>query len=166
LAIKDEYTFGFLDLAIEHSEKDLEQAILSRMDKFLREMGGALAFVGSQYKLEVSNTEYFIDILLYHRHLKALIALELKVGEFLPEYVGKMQFYLAVLDDKVRTEGENPSIGIIICKEKDRSIVEYTLKTSNKPIGVAEYTVLSNVPKNLKNQLPTPKQIAILLQGV
>ncbi|MFA6408641.1 MAG: PDDEXK nuclease domain-containing protein [Gammaproteobacteria bacterium] len=166
LAIKDEYTFGFLDLDIEHSEKDLEQAILSRMDKFLREMGGALAFVGSQYKLEVSNTEYFIDILLYHRHLKALIALELKVGEFLPEYVGKMQFYLAVLDDKVRAEGENPSIGIIICKEKDRAIVEYTLKTSNKPIGVAEYTVLSNVPQNLKKQLPTPKQIAILLQEV
>lgn len=121
LAIKDEYTFGFLELSETHSEREFEQAILSRMDKFLREMGGALAFVGSQYRLEVSGKEYFIDILLFHRHLKALIALELKIGAFLPEYVGKMQFYLAVLDDKVRADGENPSIGIIICKEKDHS---------------------------------------------
>jgi len=166
LAVKDEYTFGFLELGEDHSERELEQAILSRMDKFLREMGGTLAFVGSQYRLEVSDKEYFIDILLYHRHLKSLIALELKVGAFLPEYVGKMQFYLAVLDDKVRAEGENPSIGIIICKEKDRAIVEYTLKESNKPIGVAEYKVLTNVPKDLKGVLPTPEQISILLQEV
>lgn len=89
---------------------------------------------------------------------------ELKIGEFLPEYVGKMQFYLAVLDDKVRAAGENPSIGIILCKEKDRAIVEYTLKESNKPIGVAEYKVVNNVPQNLKGKLPTPEQIAILLQ--
>ena len=134
------------------------------MDKFLREMGCALAFVGSQYKIEVDGKEYFIDILLYHRHLHLLIALELKVGEFLPEYVGKMQFYLAVLDDKVRVEGENPSIGIILCKEKNRAVVEYTLKESNKPIGIAEYKVVKNIPKNLKGELPTPEQIAILLQ--
>jgi len=82
----------------------------------------------------------------------------------MPEYVGKMQFYLAVLDDKVRAEGENPSIGIILCKEKDRAVVEYTLKESNKPIGVAEYQVVKNVPKNLKGELPTPEQISILLQ--
>jgi predicted nuclease of restriction endonuclease-like (RecB) superfamily len=124
LAVRDEYTFGFLELGEEHTEREFEQAILSRMDKFLREMGGSLAFVGSQYKLEVSDKEFFIDILLYHRHLRSLIALELKIGAFLPEYVGKMQFYLAVLDDKVRLEEENPSIGIIICKEKDRAIVE------------------------------------------
>src|SRR3972149_9690453 len=144
LAVKDEYTFGFLELTEEHNEREFEKAILSRMDKFLREMGGSLAFVGSQYKLEVGNKDFFIDILLYHRHLKSLIALELKIGAFMPEYVGKMQFYLAVLDDKVRTEGENPSIGIILCKEKDRAVVEYTLKESNKPIGVAEYQVVKN----------------------
>ena len=166
LAIKDEYSFDFLELGEEHSEHEFERAILVRMDKFLREMGGALAFVGSQYKLEVSNKEFFIDILLYHRHLHALIALELKIGPFLPEYVGKMQFYLAVLDDKVRAEGENPSIGIILCKEKDRAIVEYTLKESNKPIGVAEYKVTKEVPKNLQKELPTPEQISILLQDV
>ena len=164
LAVKDEYTFGFLDLTEEHNEREFEKAILSRMDKFLREMGGSLAFVGSQYKLEVGNKDFFIDILLYHRHLKSLIALELKIGAFMPEYVGKMQFYLAVLDDKVRAEGENPSIGIILCKEKDRAVVEYTLKESNKPIGVAEYQVVKNVPKNLKGELPTPEQISILLQ--
>ena len=97
LAVKDEYTFGFLELVEEHNEREFEKAILSRMDKFLREMGGSLAFVGSQYKLEVGNKDFFIDILLYHRHLKSLIALELKIGAFMPEYVGKMQFYLAVL---------------------------------------------------------------------
>jgi predicted nuclease of restriction endonuclease-like (RecB) superfamily len=164
LAIKDEYTFGFLELTENHNEHELEQAVLARMDKFLREMGGALAFVGSQYKIAVGDKEFFIDILLYHRHLHSLIALELKIGEFQPEYVGKMQFYLAALDDKVRTEGENPSIGIILCKEKDRAVVEYTLKASHKPIGVAEYQVVSNVPQNLKGALPTPEQIAILLQ--
>lgn len=166
LAVKDEYTFGFLELSENHNEREFEKAILSRMDKFLREMGGALAFVGSQYRLEVGDKEFFIDILLYHRHLCSLIALELKVGTFMPEYVGKMQFYLAVLDDKVRTEDENPSIGIIICKEKDRAIVEYTLKESNKPIGVAEYKVLHKVPHDLKGELPTPEQISILLQEV
>ncbi|EKE01633.1 MAG: hypothetical protein ACD_21C00087G0005 [uncultured bacterium] len=164
LAIKDEYTFGFLELSESHSEKELEQAVLARMDKFLREMGGALAFVGSQYKLEVGGKEFFIDILLYHRHLRALVALELKVGEFLPEYVGKMQFYLAALDDTVRAKNENPSIGIILCKEKNRAVVEYTLKESNKPIGIAEYKIAKSVPKNLKGALPTPEQIAILLQ--
>lgn len=166
LAIKDEYTFGFLELAEDYSEHDFEKAILSRMDRFLREMGGAISFVGSQYRLEVGNKEFFVDILLYHRHLKSLLALELKVGEFLPEYVGKMQFYLAVLDDKVRIEGENPSIGIIICKEKNRTIVEYALKESNKPIGVAEYNIVKSIPKNLKGELPTPEQIEILIKGV
>jgi len=166
LAVKDEYTFGFLELAEDHSEHDFEKAILSRMDKFLREMGGAISFVGSQYRLEVGDKEFFIDILLYHRHLKSLIALELKVGEFLPEHVGKMQFYLAVLDDKVRVEGENTSIGIIICKEKNRTIVEYALKESNKPIGVAEYSIVKNVPKNLKGELPTPEQIEILIKDI
>jgi predicted nuclease of restriction endonuclease-like (RecB) superfamily len=166
LAVKDEYVFSFLELGEDHSEREFELAVLTRMDRFLREMGGALAFVGSQYRLEVGDKEFFIDILLYHRHLKSLVALELKVRPFLPEYVGKMQFYLAVLDDKVRAEGENPSIGIIICKEKDRAIVEYTLKESNKPIGVAEYKTLTNIPKDLKGELPTPKQIAILLQDV
>lgn len=166
LAVKDEYTFSFLELTDEHSERQLEQAILARIDPFLREMGGMFAFVGSQYRLEVSDQEYFIDILLFHRRLKCLVAVDLKVGKFLPEYVGKMQFYLAALDDLVREEGENPSIGIILCKSKDKTIVEYALKDATKPIGVATYRTFSALPLSVKDQLPAPEQVAKLLEGV
>jgi predicted nuclease of restriction endonuclease-like (RecB) superfamily len=166
LAVKDEYTFDFLELADEHNERQLEQAILTRVEPFLQEMGGIFAFIGSQYRLEIDNEEYFIDILLYHRRLKCLVAIELKIGKFLPEYVGKMQFYLAVLDDTVKLPDENPSIGIILCKSKQRTIVEYALKESNKPIGVGTYQVVSTLPQELKNQLPAPEQVAKLLEGV
>jgi hypothetical protein len=98
--------------------------------------------------------------------LKCLVALDLKIGEFIPEYVGKMQFYLAALDDRVRMDDENPSIGIIICKSKDRIIVEYALRESNKPIGVAAYRIVSTLPQELKGQLPAPEQVAKLLEGV
>jgi predicted nuclease of restriction endonuclease-like (RecB) superfamily len=166
LAVKDEYTFDFLELADEHSERQLEQAILTRVEPFLQEMGGMFAFVGSQYRLEVGDKEYFIDLLLYHRQLKCLVAIELKIGEFLPEYVGKMQFYLAVLDEQVRLKDENYSLGIIICKSKNKTIVEYALKESNKPIGVATYRIVSTLPQELKGQLPTVEQVAKLLSGV
>ena len=166
LAVKDEYTFDFLELADEHSERQLEQAILTRVEPFLQEMGGIFAFIGSQYRLEIDEEEYFIDILLYHRRLKCLVAIELKIGNFLPEYVGKMQFYLAVLDDTVKLPDENPSIGIILCKSKQRTIVEYALRESNKPIGVGAYQVVSTLPQELKNQLPAPEQVAKLLEGV
>ena len=164
LAVKDEYTFDFLELAEEHSERELERAILSRIEHFLREMGGLFTFVGSQYRLEVEGQEYFIDLLLFHRRLRCLIACELKVCEFQPEHVGKMQFYLAVLDDLARQEGENPSIGIILCKTKKRTIVEYALRESNKPIGVAQYRIVSSLPADLQDQLPAPEQIAKLLE--
>ncbi len=166
LAIKDEYTFDFLELGDAHSERQLEQAILSRVEPFLQEMGGMFTFVGSQYRLTVAGQEYFLDLLLYHRHLKCLIAVELKVGEFLPEYVGKMQFYLAVLDDTVRLPDENPAIGIILCKTKDRTIVEYALRESNKPIGVTTYQIVSTLPQEFQGQLPDPTQIARLLAGI
>lgn len=166
LAVKDEYTFDFLELADEHSERQLEEAILTRVEPFLQEMGGIFAFIGSQYRLEIADEEYFIDILLYHRRLKCLVAIELKIGKFLPEYVGKMQFYLAVLDDTVKLPDENPSIGIILCKSKQRTIVEYALKESNKPIGVGTYQVVSTLPQEFKNQLPNPEQVAKLLEGV
>ncbi|MFN6469511.1 MAG: YhcG family protein [Nostoc sp. SerVER01] len=166
LAVKDEYTFDFLELADEHSERQLEEAILTRVEPFLQEMGGIFAFIGSQYRLEINGEEYFIDILLYHRRLKCLVAIELKIGKFLPEYVGKMQFYLAVLDDKVKLPDENSSIGIILCKSKQRTIVEYALKESNKPIGVGTYQVVSTLPQELQNQLPAPEQVAKLLEGV
>lgn len=163
LAVKDEYTFDFLELADEHTERQMEQAILSRVEPFLLEMGGMFSFIGSQYRLEVSGHEYFIDLLLFHRRLRSLVALELKIGEFQPEHIGKMQFYLAVLDDVARLEGENPSIGILICKSKDRTIVEYALRESAKPIGVATYRVVTVVPAELRDDLPSPDEIVRLL---
>lgn len=166
LAVKDEYTFDFLELADEHTERQLEQAFLAKVEPFLQEMGGVFAFMGSQYRVEVDGEEYFIDLVLYHRHLECLIAIELKIGKFLPEYVGKMQFYLAVLDDKVRLLDENPSIGIILCKSKQKTIVEYALKESNKPIGVSTYKIVSTLPQELKDQLPAPEQVAKLLEGI
>ena len=166
LAVKDEYTFDFLELADEHSERQLEMAILTKVELFLREMGGLFAFVGSQYRLEISGKEFFIDLLLYHRRLKCLVAIELKIGEFLPEYVGKMQFYLAALDDLVRMADENPSIGILLCKSKDKTIVEYALRESNKPIGVATYRIVTVLPNELKGQLPEPDQVAKLLEVI
>ncbi len=166
LAVKDEYTFDFLELGDEYSERQLEQAALARIEPFLREMGGVFTFIGSQYRLEISDKEYFIDLLLYHRRLKCLVALELKIEEFIPEYVGKMQFYLAALDDIARMDDENPSIGIILCKSKDKTIVEYALRESNKPIGVAAYRIVSTLPRELRGLLPAPGQIAKLLEGV
>lgn len=166
LAVTDEYTFDFLELGEEHSERELERALVSRIEDFLRAMGGVFTFVGSQFRLEVDDKEYFIDLLLYHRRLKCLVALELKIGEFQPEFVGKMQFYLAALDRQVREEGENPSIGIILCKEKNRTVVEYALHDSRKPIGVATYRIVTRLPKELRGELPSPDEIARLLEGV
>jgi len=166
LAVKDEYTFDFLELGEEHGERELERALIARIEDFLRAMGGMFAFMGSQYRLEVDGKEFFIDLLLFHRRLRCLVAIELKVGEFLPEFVGKMQFYLAALDRQVRQEDENPSIGIILCKEKSRTIVEYALHDARKPIGVATYEITKTLPKALKGQLPSPKDIAHLLEDL
>jgi len=166
LAVKDEYTFDFLELGDEHSERELERALISRIEDFLRAMGGMFAFMGSQFRLEVDGKEYFIDLLLFHRRLRCLVAIELKIGEFQPEYAGKMQFYLTALDRQVREEGENPSIGIILCKEKNRTVVEYALHDSRKPIGVATYRILKRLPKALQGQLPSPEEIAMLLERI
>ena len=166
LAVQDEYTFDFLELAEEHSERELERALITRVEDFLRAMGGRFAFMGSQYRLEVDGREYFLDLLLFHRRLRALVAIELKIGDFQPEFVGKMQFYLTALDRQVRQEDENPSIGIILCKEKSRTIVEYALHDANKPIGVATYEITRTLPKELKGQLPRPEEIVALLEGL
>jgi predicted nuclease of restriction endonuclease-like (RecB) superfamily len=165
LAVRDEYTFDFLELGEKHSERELERALIGRIEDFLRAMGGMFAFVGSQFRLEVEGREYFIDLLLFHRRLKCLVAIDLKIGEFVPEFVGKMQFYLTALDRQVREEGENPAIGIILCKEKTRTIVEYALMPANKPIGVATYEIVNRLPKALKGQLPSPEEIMKILEG-
>ena len=166
LAVMDEYTFDFLELGEEHNERELERALIARIENFLRAMGGMFAFMGSQYRLEVDGKEFFIDLLLFHRRLRALVVIELKVGEFQPEFVGKMQFYLTALDRQVRQEDENPSIGIILCKEKNRTVVEYALHDARKPIGVATYEITKTLPKALKGQLPSPKEIAHLLEDL
>lgn len=165
LAVRDEYTFDFLELDEKHSERELERALIGRVEDFLRAMGGVFAFVGSQFRMAIEGKEYFIDLLLFHRKLKCLVAVELKIGEFEPEFVGKMQFYLTALDRQVREEGENPSIGIILCKEKKRTIVEYALLPADKPIGVATYEIFKRLPKALKGQLPSPEQIAKVLEA-
>ncbi len=166
LAVKDEYMFDFLELSEEHSEKELERALVDNIKGFLEEMGGNFAFMGSQYHLNVGGDDFYIDLLLYHRSLKSLIAIELKIGEFKPEFVGQLQFYLTALDKQVKMEHENPSIGIIICKSKNRTVVEYALSDSDKPIGVSTYQIRDTLPEQMKNLLPSPEEIKKRLEGL
>ena len=166
LAVKDEYTFDFLELGDEHTERELERELIGRVEYFLRAMGGMFSFMGSQYRLEVEGEEFFIDLVLFHRRLRCLVVIELKIGKFMPEFVGKMQFYLTALDRQVRQEDENPSIGIILCKEKNRTIVEYALRDARKPIGVATHEITRTLPKEFEGQLPQPDEIVALLEGI
>ena len=160
LAVKDHYTFDFLGLGTEHSEHELETALVGNIRRFLAEMGGLFTFVGTQHRLEVGGQEYFIDLLLFHRRLRALVAIDLKIRSFQPEHKGKMEFYLEALDSQARLEGENAPIGIIICRDKNKTVVEYALRTANRPIGVATYTVSAELPEAYRNELPSPEQIA------
>ena len=164
LAVKDEYTLDFIGLGEGHSEYELEQAIIKNIRSFLMEFGTDFSFMGNQYRLEVDGREYFIDLLLYNRRLQAMIAVELKIGEFKPEYKGKMEFYLNVLNETVKLPHENPAIGIIICKSKSRTIVEYALKNSTMPIGVATYNLSSELPEAYKELLPASEDIAKKLE--
>ena len=132
---------------------------MENIKSFLLELGIGFTFVGSQYKIVLNENEYFIDLLFYHRHLKCLIAIELKIGKFIPEYAGKINFYLNLLDDKVKLPDENPSIGLILCREKDNIVVEYALRTIKKPVGVAEYYLTRKLPDKLLKQLPPPSII-------
>lgn len=160
LAVKDHYTFDFLELADEHSEYELEQALIKNVRQFLLEMGNNYTFVGNQYKLVVEDNEYKIDLLLYHRSLQCLVAIDLKIGEFAPEHKGKMEFYLTVLNETVKLPHENPAIGIIICKTKKRTVVEYSLKTTLLPIGIATYNTSDTLPEAYKSLLPTAENIS------
>lgn len=159
LAIKDEYIFDFMELSEQHSERELERSLIKNMRSFLEEMGGNFAFMGSQYHINVGGEDFYIDLLLYHRSLNCLVAIELKIGDFKPEFVGKLQFYLTALDKQVKMKHENPSIGIIVCKNKNRTIVEYALSNSNKPIGVATYQIRETLPEQMKDLLPSPEEI-------
>lgn len=166
LAVKDEYIFDFMELSEQHSERELEESLINNMKAFLEEMGGNFAFMGSQYRLNVGGTDFYIDLLLYHRTLNSLVAIELKIGEFKPEFVGQLQFYLTALDKQVKLEHENPSISIIICKSKNRTVVEYALNDSYKPIGIATYQIRNTLPEKMKDLLPSPEEIENRLKNL
>lgn len=160
LALQDEYTWEFAELDENHTERDLEEAIVKNIRAFLLEFGPDFSFIGNQHRIVLEEREYFIDLLLYHRSMQCLIAIELKIGEFQPEYKGKMEFYLNVLNDTVKLPHENPAIGIIICKTKSRTIVEYALKDSAKPIGVATYSLTDTLPAAYRDKLPDGQEMA------
>ena len=162
--LKSSYNLEFLGLLHAVRERQLEDRLISRLQAFLLELGYGFCFVGRQHRLVLGEKEYFIDLLFYHRFLKALVAFELKLGPFEPEFAGKMDFYLNLLNDTERAPGDQPSIGIILCAEKDDVEVEYALRTKANPIGVAAYTLQSKLPGELKGRLPTAKQLADVLR--
>ena len=166
LAIKDEYAFGFLELGDRHSEYQLEQAVINNVRKFLIEMGGDFCFIGNQFVVELEGKDYKIDLLLYHRGLQTLVAIDLKIGEFEPEHTGKMSFYLSLLDDRIRKPYENPSIGIIICKSKNYTTVEFALRDTLKPIGVATYSITDSLPKELSAFFPSSEELIARIEAV
>ena len=166
LAVKDDYAFDFLELGDKHSEYQLEQAILNNIRLFLIEMGGDFCFIANQFIIDLNGKDYKIDLLLYHRGLQALVAIDLKIGEFEPEHTGKMSFYLSLIDDRIRKSHENPSIGIIICKSKDFTTVEFALKDTHKPIGIATYSLSKTLPKELSAFFPSSEELIKRVEAV
>lgn len=158
-ALKDSYILDFLDISKPLHERQLEKNLIVRFKDFITELGLGFCFIGSQYKITFKDKDYFIDLLFFHRKLKSLVAIELKIGAFLPEFAGKMNFYLNLLDDFVRLSDENPSIGIIICKDRNRFDVEYALKRINSPIGVSGYKLTQKLPTSLQKELPTIEEL-------
>jgi len=163
---KDQYLLDFVnveDVDEEIDERMLEQEIVQNIKKFLMSLGSDFTFIGNQYRLVVNEDEYFIDLLFFHRSLQSLVAFELKKGKFKPEYVGKMNFYLSALDDLIKQEHENPSIGIILCKEKDNKKVEYSFRDFNKPMGVSVFKTSETLPAKYKKALPDAETLKKLL---
>jgi predicted nuclease of restriction endonuclease-like (RecB) superfamily len=163
--LKDPYIFDFLTLTEPFQERELETGLVRHLEKFLLELGQGFAFVGRQYRLEVSDNEFFLDLLFYHLRLRCFIVVELKRGDFKPEYAGKMNFYCSVVDDRLRTDHDQPTIGLILCQTKDRILAEYTLRDINKPIGVVDYELARALPETLASSLPSIEQIEAELQG-
>lgn len=159
--LKDPYIFDFIALKGQVKEKEIEEAMIEKIKNVLLELGNGFAFVGNQYKLTVSDKEYFIDLLFYHLELRCYIVVELKAREFLPIDAGQINFYLSAVDDILRKDGDNPTIGIILCQDKDKLTAEYALKDINKPVGVSEYKLLQDIPEYLKSQLPKAEDIEL-----
>ncbi len=164
--MKSRYNLEFLGISRAVKERVLEDRLVSHLQRFILELGYGFCFVGRQYRLVLGRKEYFVDLLFYHRFLKTLVAFDLKIGSFEPEHAGKMDFYLNLLNEKERGPGDKPSIGIILCAEKDDIEVEFALKTKQNPIGVAEYQLQTKLPAEFKGRLPTAKQLADAVRDV
>ena len=162
--IKDPYNFDFLTISKDARESELESALTYQIRNFLLELGMGFSFLGSQYPIEVSGKEYRLDLLFYHVHLHCYVVIDLKMGEFEPQHSGQMSFYVAAVDNLLRTDRDDPTIGIILCKSKDRTTVEYALQGSQQPIGVSSYKLRDNLPESLKQQLPTSEQLEVGLE--
>ena len=165
--LKDPYNFDFLTLHSDAHERDLEKGLLDHIQKFLLELGVGFAFVGRQYHMEISGQDYYLDLLFYHLRLRCYVVIDLKMKAFEPEFAGKMNFYLSAVDDQLRHADDKPSIGLLLCKERDRLTVEYALRDLKKPIGVAQWQtkLVESLPRNLKGSLPTVAEIEAELEN-
>lgn len=157
--LKDPYIFDFLSLTEKHNEKELESALVAQVTRLLLELGVGFSYLGRQYKLEISGDEFFIDLLFYHVKLHCYIVVELKTVKFKPEFIGQLNFYISAVDGVLKSEADNASIGILICKSKNATVVEYALKDIHKPIGVSEYIITQNLPDKFKSSLPSIEEI-------
>jgi predicted nuclease of restriction endonuclease-like (RecB) superfamily len=163
--LKDPYVFDFLTLSQQYSERELEQALTEHITQFLLELGAGFAYMGKQYPVQVGEREFFIDLLFYHVHLHCYVVAELKIGDFEPEHVGKLNFYLKAVDEQLRKAGDEPTIGILLCKHKDKMVAEYALSDVGKPMGVSEYQLTQALPENLQSSLPSIAAIESELGG-
>jgi len=161
--IKDPYHFDFLGLEDDAQEREIERELTRRITDFLLELGKGFAFIGRQYKIEVSETDYFIDLLFYHLELRCYVVIELKAGKFKPEYAGKLNFYLSAVDSLLKKPEDNQTIGILLCKKKDKIEAEYSLRDIIKPIGISDYKLTNVIPDNLITKLPTVEELEIEL---
>ena len=157
--MKDPYVFDFISFKEDMLERDIEQALVRDVTKLLLELGTGFAFLGNQYHLNVGGDDFYIDLLFYNLNLRCYVVIELKTGDFKPEYVGQLNFYLSAVDGILKKEQDNPSIGLLLCKSKNNVVAEYSLKDVSKPIGVSEYKITSNLPDDLEKQLPSVEDI-------
>ena len=157
--LKDPYIFDFLQLSEGYKEKDIENQLVSHITKFLMELGKGFAFVGKQYHLEIADNDYYIDLLFYHIKLKCYVVIELKNTRFIPEYAGKLNLYLSAIDTLIKQEDDKPTIGILLCRDKNNIEAEFALRDINKPMGVSEFQFTAHLPENLKSSLPTIEEI-------
>ncbi len=164
--LKSEYNLEFLELRDKTLERDLERALLEHMQKFLLELGVGFAFVGSQYRLEVEADEFFVDLLFYHLALSCFVVIELKTTDFKPEYSGQINFYVNVIDDQLRRPGDNPTIGIILCRSKKKSIVEYALRGMSQPISVSTYRTTAMLPEEFQAKLPSVEELQHEIEAI